>query len=234
MTGCPAFGRAYAGPLKGINPPRETRCLIVRLCREALQDNLCSRESANLLIWRAAMTPFVAQAEVHSILLSPVRAPAKWLQAIPNEPDIRLLRLSKSCAARSNQEVNMHPLGHWRTLCSIPSFPSTRRRFSFVMVFCWFTATLLAASARMPVSALRIVRFVDANSVEIGSGGHTTVLHKGECLGPWTLLDIVNATARHGPPTPSWKISNIRMDTWRLSTRRASPGIFEIDRVHHR
>ena len=94
----------------------------------------------------------------------------------------------------------MHPLGHWRTLCSIPSFPSTRRRFGFVMVFCWFTATLLAASARMPVSALRIVRFVDANSVEIGSGGHTTVLHKGERLGPWTLLDIVNATALHGSP----------------------------------
>jgi hypothetical protein len=33
------FRRAYAGPgslLRGINPPRETWCLIVRLCRQVL------------------------------------------------------------------------------------------------------------------------------------------------------------------------------------------------------
>ncbi len=83
MTGCPAFGRAYAGPLKGINPPRETRCLIVRLCREALQDNLCSRESANLLIWRAAMTPFVAQAEVHSIFAFACARPSRVVTSNP-------------------------------------------------------------------------------------------------------------------------------------------------------
>src|ERR1700749_3105407 len=99
-----------------------------------------------------------------------------------------MARLGDCCPARSYRSYKLGSGGEFRMRKLI--------RTGLQAMLC-VTAVCAVAAAGSP--QVKVSRFVDGTSVELTSGQQNHVLHVGEHMGDWTLMEVVRNPAGSHP-----------------------------------